>query len=94
MHSLSVSSASILDRRTLGDWLSSLNFKQRYNDILDQRTEGTGQWFLELDVFRSWTLSAGPEILWCKGMRKLLYLFDYVQFLSPFTAGSGKTVLS
>ncbi|KIM87085.1 hypothetical protein PILCRDRAFT_64497, partial [Piloderma croceum F 1598] len=54
--------------QTLGDWLCSLNFNLRQADILSQRTEGTGQWFLKSDEFQSWKLSAGSEILWCKGI--------------------------
>ena len=79
MHSLFITSASTPDRRTLGDWLSSLNFKQRQADVLNQRTEGTGLWFLESDEFQSWTLSAGSEILWCKGIRKLVDSYDFVK---------------
>jgi len=69
-----VASTGTLDRRTLGDWLSSLNFKDTQADVLDQRTDGTGQWFLESDEFNAWLVSVVPQTLWCTGMRKILIL--------------------
>jgi hypothetical protein len=81
MHSLCITPGATLDCQTLGDWLCSLNFNLRQADVLSQRTEGTGQWFLKSDEFQSWTLSAGSEILWCKGIRRLFYSFDFVQVL-------------
>ncbi|KAL3445802.1 hypothetical protein BJX65DRAFT_280401 [Aspergillus insuetus] len=51
----------------IAQWLSQSNSLQRQQDILDERTEGTGHWFLESTEFHDWT-SGDKGNLWCYGI--------------------------
>lgn len=54
------------DRKIL-NWLSSLNFVTKQNDVLSRRHEKTGAWFLNSSEFVNWV--AGPaRMLWCPGI--------------------------
>ncbi|KIM82512.1 hypothetical protein PILCRDRAFT_70744, partial [Piloderma croceum F 1598] len=55
------------ERRTISNWLSPLNFKITQSDVLNKRTEGTGEWLLNSSEFRTW-LSGDSKELWCPGM--------------------------
>lgn len=68
---LTSSLATAQYRRTIGDWLSPLNFKMTQIDIFRQRTDGTGLWLLESDEFQTWLTSLESETLWCPGNRKI-----------------------
>ncbi|KAK7052685.1 ANK-REP-region domain-containing protein [Favolaschia claudopus] len=48
------------------DWLSTLNFYQRQDAILETWQEGTGQWFFSLLEFKDWLLNS-EKVLWCEG---------------------------
>jgi hypothetical protein len=65
-----IASASPLNPRILGDWLSSLNFHMTQANVWEQRTDGTGTWFLESHEFKAWLTSAAQETLLCIGIRK------------------------
>jgi hypothetical protein len=54
------------DERELLAWISSLDFRAKQNDTLDQRQAGTGLWLLETDPFKRW-LSGEERTLWCPG---------------------------
>ncbi|KAK6977559.1 ANK-REP-region domain-containing protein [Favolaschia claudopus] len=49
-------------------WLSPFNFFQRQNDIFETCQEGTGQWFLSSQNFKTW-LSSPQKVLWCEGIQ-------------------------
>lgn len=44
--------AEDLERRTIIQWLSPLDFFVTQNDMFDKRVEGTGQWVLEAAAFQ------------------------------------------
>ena len=48
-------------------WLSPIDFSAQQYDIISQRQEGTGQWFLESPKFKSW-LQGPDKTLFCFGM--------------------------
>lgn len=47
--------------------VSALDYTAKLNAILDQRQEGTGQWFLESKEVQEWTCEKGKTLL-CTGM--------------------------
>ncbi|KAL2830411.1 hypothetical protein BJY01DRAFT_240400 [Aspergillus pseudoustus] len=49
------------------DYLAPFDFSKRYADLLSQRHENTGQWFLEADAFQKWLVNEG-RTLWCSGI--------------------------
>ncbi|KAF2186397.1 hypothetical protein K469DRAFT_526817, partial [Zopfia rhizophila CBS 207.26] len=55
------------ERRALTEWLSPLNFFVKQADVLGLRVEGTGQWLLESEQFKSW-VSGSKKTLWCSGI--------------------------
>lgn len=57
------------EERDLMNWLSPLDFLSKQSDALSRRQEGTGQWLLESNEFRSW-LGITGRVLWCPGMRE------------------------
>lgn len=59
------------ERWAIVNWLSDLNFKEMQSDILANRTEGTGEWLLESQIFKGW-LVGKSEVLWCPGAREVV----------------------
>lgn len=51
-------------------WISPLNLASKQIDVSSKRQEGTGDWLLGADEFRSW-LHGDQHILWCRGLRML-----------------------
>ncbi|KUL92164.1 hypothetical protein ZTR_02447 [Talaromyces verruculosus] len=49
------------------EWLTPIDYTAQQNDILGQREEGTGQWLLERDEFKSWA-STKQQTLFCLGI--------------------------
>ena len=47
--------------------MSALDYAPKLNAILDQRQEGTGQWFLELKEVQEWICNKGRTLL-CTGI--------------------------
>jgi len=59
-----------LENREILNWLSDLNFEQKQTDILSRRHPGTGEWFLNLDIFKAWRNGhQDSSTLWCPGIR-------------------------
>ncbi|KAL3439887.1 hypothetical protein BJX65DRAFT_57583 [Aspergillus insuetus] len=54
-------------RREVIDWLSSMNFRERYADILRKWQPGTAEWFLSSKEFQDWATGA-QRLLWCPGI--------------------------
>jgi Cdc6-like AAA superfamily ATPase len=48
-------------------WLSPTDFPSQQYDIISQRQEGTGQWFLDSTEFKSW-LEGYDKTLFCPGI--------------------------
>ena len=61
----------------IANWLSSLDFRERQSDILEKRTEGTGEWLSKSQPFRDW-LAGKSRILWCSGIRERPFYTDYI----------------
>lgn len=57
--------------QTIIDWLSPLNFRLKQLDVLSQRREGTGEWYLESKGFTGW-VEGPPSTLWGPGIREAL----------------------
>lgn len=54
--------------RNIIDWLSSLNFWLRQNDIFERCCKDTGKWLLTHPEFRKW-IEGETNVLWCPGDR-------------------------
>ncbi|KAF7343653.1 ANK-REP-REGION domain-containing protein [Mycena sanguinolenta] len=55
------------ERDVVIEWYSPLNFFLRQADIFRLHQPGTGQWFLEMSMFKEWKCGVG-KALWCPGM--------------------------
>jgi len=49
------------------EWLSPIDFPAQQHDIITQRQEGTGQWFLDSPEFKRW-LQGSDKTLFCPGI--------------------------
>lgn len=77
-HQRNVSQDSRREKQDLLDWLSVLNIQAQHDKIQGARTQNTGSWFLQDEIFLRWRGDrADSHLLWCHGL-----------------PGSGKTVLS
>ncbi len=54
-------------RQTVLDWLTPINYASQQNDFITRRQEGTGQWLLNSEEFRTW-LNIDKETLFCPGI--------------------------
>lgn len=62
-----------------------MNFASKQIDVLSQHQEGTGNWFLKMDVFNRW-LNGNERILWCPGIREK-FLRESSRVLAPLLTG-------
>jgi len=53
------------------NFLTSLNFPLRQQDLFSRHTPGTGLWFLNSDDYKTWKAGSN-HFLWCQGDGKLL----------------------
>ena len=76
-------------------WLSDLSFEQKQADILSQRHPGTGEWFLNLDLFKAWRNGHRDtsSTLWCPGIRKSFCTPQCFSETEQVLAGAGKSVM-
>jgi hypothetical protein len=51
------------ERQKTLDWLSPENFRSRYDEIRNDRVEGSGSWFLKSDEFRVWAEGASNSLI-------------------------------
>jgi Cdc6-like AAA superfamily ATPase len=56
-----------LQRRTIIEWLTRIDYSTQQSDFIGRRQEGTGQWLLNSDKFQSW-LKTAKQTLFCQGM--------------------------
>jgi hypothetical protein len=47
-----------------------VNFVSIQNDLVDKRTDKTGEWILDSDEFNKWLESPYVRVLWCPGIRE------------------------
>src|SRR5947207_3898983 len=70
---LQVSTSAIRDAQslqrhyTIMEWLSPIDFPAQQHDIITQRQEGTGQWFIDTPEFKRW-LHGYDKTLFCPGI--------------------------
>ena len=55
------------EQKKILEWTSTLNFLKQQNDFVRQARQGTGEWFLERQAFKTW-VSKDRGILWCPGI--------------------------
>jgi hypothetical protein len=55
------------NRLKVMDWLSSVNFRGKQQDVYSRAEKGTGTWILDDPTFNSW-LAGRHKILWCWGV--------------------------
>jgi hypothetical protein len=56
-----------LERRTIIEWLTRIDYSTQPSDFIGRRQEGTGQWLLNSNEFQSW-LKTSKQTLFCPGM--------------------------
>jgi hypothetical protein len=55
------------NRRALLDWISPIDHGAQQSDFISRRQEGTGQWLLNSDEFKTW-LDGTEKTLFCPGI--------------------------
>ena len=70
-----------------------MTFVSIQKDLLDTRTDGTGEWILDSDEFKEWSESLHGGVLWCPGIRES-YSSNPSALTDVLIAGVGKTVLT
>jgi hypothetical protein len=72
-------------------WLSDLSFEQKQTDVLSKRHPGTGEWFLNLDLFKAWQNGHQDKssTLWCPGIRKSSFASQCSRKLKKCQLGQG-----
>jgi Cdc6-like AAA superfamily ATPase len=55
------------ERRTILDWLSSVDYAAQQSDFISRRQAGTGQWLLDSTEFQEW-LKTDKNTLFCPGI--------------------------
>lgn len=48
--------------------LSTIEFEATHDDISTTRAKGTGEWFLDSQLFKDWVQSSSNVVLWCYGI--------------------------
>ena len=56
-------------RNDLLNWLSSLNFIEKQEDVFTKCHPGTGQWLVMTTEFQAWFAGNQSSTLWCAGIR-------------------------
>jgi hypothetical protein len=70
-----------------------VTFVSIQKDLLDKRTDETGDWILDSEEFKKWLESPHGRVLWCPGMRES-YSSNPSAVINVLIAGVGKTVLT
>jgi hypothetical protein len=77
----------------LKNWLTSLDFVERHENLCRQRAGGTGSWFLKEEIVRRW-MSGDIRWVWCSGAREFRLSNEIEPRIDLFSAGIGKTIMS
>ncbi|KAI1140138.1 ankyrin [Hypoxylon sp. FL0543] len=83
-----------LDR--IVEHFAPVSFSEKHGNVLQQRQDGTGQWFLESAEFQDWMQSAG-RTLWCSGAPgagKTVMASTTIQYLREKVRDSGTSSLA
>ncbi|OTA89984.1 hypothetical protein M434DRAFT_33979 [Hypoxylon sp. CO27-5] len=83
-----------LDR--IVEHFAPVSFSEKHGNVLQQRQDGTGQWFLESPEFQDWMQSAG-QTLWCSGAPgagKTVMASTTIQYLREKVRGSSTSSLA
>ncbi|KAK3292991.1 uncharacterized protein B0H64DRAFT_204172 [Chaetomium fimeti] len=49
-------------------WVSTLAYRPRHLDVLENAQPGTGTWFLSHPTFKAWVDGTAGDVLWCPGI--------------------------
>ncbi|OCK73445.1 hypothetical protein K432DRAFT_420720 [Lepidopterella palustris CBS 459.81] len=55
------------ERESFLDWISTIDFEKIHDDIYIKKHEGTGDWLIRTQEFRTWFSSPKSSLLWCHG---------------------------
>lgn len=55
------------ERRTIIEWLTTIDYAPQQSDFISRRQEGTGQWLLNSNEFQEWTRQT-KKTLFCPGI--------------------------
>jgi hypothetical protein len=55
------------EQRAILDWVTSIDYAPQQSDTISRRQEGTGEWLLESNEFRTW-LKQSKQTLFCPGI--------------------------
>lgn len=58
------------ERESFLDWISTFDFEKVHDSIYAKRHEGTGDWLIQTEEFRTWFSSSKSSLLWCYGKRE------------------------
>ena len=58
------------ERESFLDWISTFDFEKVHDSIYAKKHEGTGDWLIQTEEFRTWFSSSKSSLLWCYGKRE------------------------
>ena len=58
------------ERECFLDWISTFDFEKVHDSIYAKKHEGTGDWLIQTEEFRTWFSSSKSSLLWCYGKRE------------------------
>lgn len=81
------------DKSRILSWISTMDFKDRQENLLQQHHKGTGEWLIKREDFIDWRNGIQTDlednevrpILWCHGIRKSVYA-NYILHLCHYTS--------
>ena len=59
-----------LERTEILEWISTVPYTNHHKRISDDRLEGTGEWILKKEKYRTWRASTNSILLLLRGIRK------------------------
>jgi hypothetical protein len=65
------------ERRSLLEWISTVQYGRHHDEIEERRRPGTGNWLIEHERFCEWVDSPSSSILWLQGSRKFILTTPY-----------------
>lgn len=60
-------------------WIHPEEFDNRHKAVAQPRAQDSGEWFLNLKVYKKWSDGSSSKVLFCYGMRTTLELSANVQ---------------
>lgn len=58
------------ERRSLLEWISTVQYGRHHDEIEERRRQDTGNWLIENEKFREWMDSPSSSALWLQGSRE------------------------